>query len=91
MLDTMKKRYEKQPLEYPSAGSVFKRPRPDFYVGTAIESLGLKGYSIGDAQVSERHAGFIINKGNAKASDVFELIDLIKSKVRQTYQVDLRN
>ena len=89
MLDTMKKRYEKQPLEYPSAGSVFKRPRPDFYVGTAIESLGLKGYSIGDAQVSERHAGFIINKGNAKASDVFELIDLIKSKVRQTYQVDL--
>lgn len=89
MLDTMKKRYEKQPLEYPSAGSVFKRPRPDFYVGTAIESLGLKGYSIGDAQVSEKHAGFIINKGNAKASDVFELIDLIKSKIKQSYQVDL--
>ncbi|AMW33693.2 UDP-N-acetylmuramate dehydrogenase [Fervidobacterium changbaicum] len=89
MLDTMKKRYEKQPLEYPSAGSVFKRPRPDFYVGTAIESLGLKGYQIGGAQVSEKHAGFIINKGNATASDVLKLIEFIKGKVKEHYGVDL--
>lgn len=89
MIDTMRKRYEKQPLEYPSAGSVFKRPRPDFYVGTAIESLGLKGYQIGGAQVSEKHAGFIINRGNAKASDVLKLIDFIKGKVKEYYGVEL--
>lgn len=89
MIDTMRKRYEKQPLEYPSAGSVFKRPRPDFYVGTAIESLGLKGYQIGGAQVSEKHAGFIINKGNATASDVLKLIDFVKGKVKEFYGVEL--
>lgn len=89
MLDTMRKRYEKQPLEYPSAGSVFKRPKPDFYVGTAIESLGLKGYMMGGAQVSEKHAGFIINKNNATASDVLKLIDYIKIKVRESYNVEL--
>jgi len=89
MIDTMRKRYEKQPLEYPSAGSVFKRPKPDFYVGTAIESLGLKGFSIGGAQISEKHAGFIINKGNAKAQDVLKLIEYIKSKVKEHYGVEL--
>jgi len=89
MTETMRKRYEKQPLEYPSAGSVFKRPRPDFYVGTAIESLGLKGYQIGGAQVSEKHAGFIINKNNATASDVLKLIDFIKTKVKEHYNVEL--
>lgn len=89
MIDTMRKRYEKQPLEYPSAGSVFKRPKPDFYVGTAIEALGLKGFSIGGAQISEKHAGFIINKGNAKAQDVFELINYVKSKIKEHYGVEL--
>ncbi len=89
MLETMKKRYEKQPLEFPSAGSVFKRPRPDFYVGTAIESLGLKGFSIGGAQISEKHAGFIINKGGAKAEDVLKLIEYVKDKVREKYNVEL--
>ncbi|MGQ9856768.1 MAG: UDP-N-acetylmuramate dehydrogenase [Fervidobacterium sp.] len=89
MVETMRKRYEKQPLEYPSAGSVFKRPRPDFYVGTAIESLGLKGYQIGGAQISEKHAGFIINRGNAKASDVLELIDYVKSRVKEHYSIEL--
>jgi len=89
MIDTMRKRYEKQPLEYPSAGSIFKRPRPDFYVGTAIESLGLKGYQIGGAQVSEKHAGFIINRGNARASEVLKLIDFIKGKVKEYYGVEL--
>lgn len=89
MIDTMRKRYEKQPLEYPSAGSVFKRPKPDFYVGTAIESLGLKGFSIGGAQISEKHAGFIINKGNAKAEDVLRLIDYVKSKIKEHYGVEL--
>ncbi|MCX7654254.1 MAG: UDP-N-acetylmuramate dehydrogenase [Fervidobacterium sp.] len=89
MLDTIKKRYEKQPLEYPSAGSVFKRPKPDFYVGTAIESLGLKGFSIGGAQISEKHAGFIINKGNAKAEDVISLIKYIRLKIKERYNIDL--
>ena len=89
MIDTMRKRYEKQPLEYPSAGSVFKRPKPDFYVGTAIESLGLKGFSIGGAQISEKHAGFIINKGNATAEDVLRLIDYVKSKIKEHYEVEL--
>ncbi|MGC8820759.1 MAG: UDP-N-acetylmuramate dehydrogenase [Fervidobacterium sp.] len=89
MLETIRKRYEKQPLEYPSAGSVFKRPKPDFYVGTAIESLGLKGFSIGGAQVSEKHAGFIINKGGAKADDVLNLIEYIKKAVREHFNVEL--
>ncbi|MFN3691410.1 MAG: UDP-N-acetylmuramate dehydrogenase [Fervidobacterium sp.] len=89
MLETMRKRYEKQPLEYPSAGSVFKRPRQDFYVGTAIESLGLKGFKIGGAQVSEKHAGFIVNTGNAKAEDVFNLIQFIREKVKEKYNVIL--
>lgn len=89
MLDIMKKRYEKQPLEYPSAGSVFKRPRPDFYVGTAIESLGLKGFKIGGAQVSEKHAGFIVNSGGAKSEDVLKLIEFIRAKVKEAYNVEL--
>ncbi|MFN6991524.1 MAG: UDP-N-acetylmuramate dehydrogenase [Fervidobacterium sp.] len=89
MLETIKKRYEKQPLEYPSAGSVFKRPRPDFYVGTAIESLGLKGFKIGGAQISEKHAGFIVNTGNAKTEDVLNLIELIREKIKEKYNVIL--
>lgn len=89
MLETMRQRFEKQPLEYPSAGSVFKRPKPDFYVGTAIERLGLKGYRIGGAQVSQKHAGFIVNLGYASVDDVIRLIDFLKSKVRDAYGVEL--
>ncbi len=89
MMETLRQRYKKQPLEYPSAGSVFKRPRQDFYVGTAIEELGLKGYTIGGAQISEKHAGFIINKGGASASDVKALVKFVKEKVREVYGVEL--
>jgi UDP-N-acetylmuramate dehydrogenase len=83
------KRWEKQPLEYPSAGSIFKRPKPDFYVGTTIEKLGLKGFSIGDAEISNKHAGFIINKGNAKFEDVINIIKYVKNIVKEKYGVEL--
>ncbi|WP_240739454.1 hypothetical protein [Marinitoga lauensis] len=83
------KRWEKQPLEYPSAGSIFKRPKPDFYVGTTIEKLGLKGFSIGDAEISQKHAGFIINKGDATFSDVMSIIEYIKKIVKENYDEDL--
>ena len=83
-------RKEKQPLEYPNAGSTFKRPN-GFYVGTMIEELGLKGYRIGDAEVSTKHAGFIVNRGNATAEDVISLIEYIKEKVLEKYGVKLEN
>lgn len=69
----MEKRRQKQPLEYPSAGSVFKRPENNF-AGTLIEQCGLKGFSVGGARISEKHAGFIINTKDASASDVLSLI-----------------
>lgn len=74
------KRREKQPLEYPSAGSTFKRPEGHF-AGALIEAAGLKGYSVGDAQVSEKHAGFVINKGGATCAQVIKLIRDVKDKV----------
>lgn len=82
-------RREKQPLEYPSAGSVFRRP-DNAYVGPMIENLGLKGYSIGGAQISVKHAGFIINTGNATAWDVMELIEFIQKAAREKYGVELQ-
>jgi len=81
-------RIDKQPLNMPSAGSVFKRP-DGHYVGKMIEELGLKGFSIGGAMVSEKHAGFIVNAGNATAKDIKDLIAYIKSKVKEKYNVDL--
>lgn len=80
MDDYMARRKAKQPLEYPSAGSVFKRPE-GYFAGALIEECSLKGKRIGDAQVSEKHAGFIINRGNATCKDVCELIELIKRTV----------
>ena len=80
MDDFMNRRKSKQPLEYPSAGSVFKRPEGNF-AGALIEKCGLKGVSVGGAQVSEKHAGFIINRGNATCNDVCRLIDKIKRTV----------
>jgi len=77
----MKQRFESQPLDFPSAGSVFKRPTETFYVGKAIEDLGLKGYAIGGAEISKKHAGFIINRGGATAEDVKRLISCIQQKV----------
>lgn len=88
MDDYMDRRRSKQPLEYPSAGSVFKRC-PNHFTGKLIEDSGLKGKTIGGAQVSEKHAGFIINVGGATADNVLELIDHIKSVVRADYDLEL--
>lgn len=79
--DYQKRRREKQPLNYPSAGSFFKRPE-GYYAGALIEAAGLKGRSVGDAQVSELHAGFLINRGSARASDFFELVDDVRATVK---------
>lgn len=80
MDEYMQSRKEKQPLEYPSAGSTFKRGK-DFITAKLIDECGLKGYQIGGAQVSEKHAGFIINKENATATDIIELIEYVKKIV----------
>jgi len=88
MADISNRRSDKQPLNYPSAGSVFMRP-PGFYTGALIEQAGLKGKCIGGAQVSEKHAGFIINTGNATAKDVKELIALIQDEIKCRNGVDL--
>ena len=82
------RRREKQPLEYPSAGSTFKRPE-GHYAGALIEEAGLKGFSFGGACVSEKHAGFVINKGNATSSDIFTLTELIREKVFENSGVKL--
>lgn len=79
-------RESKQPLSYPSAGSIFKRP-PGKYVGPMIEQLGLKGHRIGGAQVSEKHAGFIVNAGGATAADVLALIQHIREQVQARFDV----
>ena len=83
-----KKRKEKQPLEYPSAGSVFKRPEGHF-AGTLIEQCGLKGYSIGGAQVSQKHAGFIINTGGATCLDIKRLVEYIQKTVFEQTGISL--
>lgn len=81
-------RIDKQPLNMPSAGSVFKRP-DGYFAGKLIEDSGLKGFTIGGAQVSEKHAGFIVNLGDATSKDVKELIKYIQNKVKENYNVDL--
>ena len=86
--DRKKRRLESQPLEYPSAGSVFRNP-PNMFSGKLIEDLGYKGLIKGGAKVSEKHANFIVNYDNAKASDIKELIDFIKEEVKDKYDVDL--
>lgn len=78
-------RKEKQPIEYPSAGSTFKRGE-DFITAKLIDEAGLKGYSIGDAEVSTKHAGFVINKGKATAKDVLELVEYIQNAVYKKFQ-----
>lgn len=81
-------RKKKQPLFMPSAGSTFKRP-DGYYAGELIEKAGLKGFRVRDAQVSELHAGFIVNLGRATAKDVIELINVIQKKIKEKYGVDL--
>lgn len=81
-------RREKQPLQYPSAGSTFKRP-DGCYAGKLIMDAGLRGYRIGGAQVSEKHCGFIVNVGNAQASDIYELIQEVQERVYEKFGVRL--
>lgn len=81
-------RLSKQPLEYPSAGSTFKRPE-GYFAGKLIEDCGLKGYAIGGAQVSEKHAGFVINKGDATAEDIKNLVAHIQKTVKEKFDVSL--
>ena len=83
------RRISSQPLDYPSAGSVFRNPSDDIFAGKLIEDLGLKGYKIGGAKISEKHANFIINDGGATGEDIKELINFIKAKVKEKYNIDL--
>lgn len=80
MEDLTRRRTSKQPLDMPSAGSVFKRPE-GYFVGTLIEEAGLKGFRVGGAQVSTKHAGFIVNAGGATAKDVLELIEAVRERI----------
>lgn len=82
------KRWIKQPREYPNCGSVFKRPSGKF-VGPMLDELGLKGFQIGGAQISHKHSGFIINRGNATGQDILNLISHVQRKVKNEYKVEL--
>ena len=88
MDDLKERRITKQPLEYASAGSTFKRPE-GYFAGKLIQDSGLKGYSVGDAQISEKHSGFVINRGNASAKDVLSLIEHVQETVKEKFGVHL--
>lgn len=88
MNDYKSRRLDKQPLELPSAGSTFKRPE-GYFAGKLIMDAGLRGYRIGDAMVSEKHCGFVVNVGECKASDIIELIEYIKKTVFEKYGIEL--
>ena len=88
MQELLQRRKDKQPLEYPSAGSVFKRPE-GYFAGALIEQSGLKGRRVGAAAVSEKHAGFIVNLGGATTSDVLALIEICKTTVKDKFGVSL--
>ena len=88
MNEYMERRREKQPLEYPSAGSTFKRPE-GYYAGKLIMDAGMRGYTIGGACVSDKHCGFVINKGNATAADVYEVIQEVEERVKERFDVTL--
>ena len=88
MAELREKRVEKQPLEFASAGSTFKRPE-GYFAGKLIMDAGLRGYRIGDAQVSEKHCGFVINRGNATATEVMQLVRDVQQRVREQFQVEL--
>ena len=88
MNDLAQRRREKQPLNFPSAGSTFKRPE-GYFAGRLIEDAGLKGVSVGAAQVSEKHAGFLINRGGATCDDMLHLIELVQKRVKEAFGVQL--
>jgi len=85
MEELKEQRREKQPIEYPSAGSTFKRGE-DFITAKLIDEAELKGYQIGGAQISEKHAGFIINRGNATAQDVLDLVKYVQDRVYEKFE-----
>ncbi len=87
--DFTQRRETKQPLEMPSAGSTFKRPE-GYFAGTLIDQTGLKGLSVGGAQVSTKHAGFVVNKGGATAADVINLIHEVQKRVKEAHGVELQ-
>ncbi len=87
--DILNKREKKQPLKYPSAGSVFKRPENN-YAGKLIEDSGLKGYKIGGAMISSKHSNFIINTGKARAQDIYDLIVFTQKKVYEKFKIKLK-
>ena len=89
MQENMEARKSKQPLEYPNAGSTFRRPE-GYFVGKLVEDAGLRGFQIGDAQVSEKHTGFIVNKGKATCNDVKELVEHIQNVVKEKFEVELK-
>lgn len=88
MDDLAARRREKQPLEYPSAGSTFKRPK-GYYAGELIMNAGLRGFQIGGAKVSDKHCGFVINTGNATAADILDVIEEVQRKVKERFGVEL--
>lgn len=88
MEELRKRRVEKQPLEYPSAGSTFKRPE-GYFAGKLIEEAGLRGFRVGDAQVSEKHCGFVINRGAATAAQILKLMQRVQERVKENSGVDL--
>jgi UDP-N-acetylmuramate dehydrogenase len=88
MRDLAARRRDKQPLEYPSAGSTFKRPE-GYFAAKLIEDCGLKGLQVGGAQVSEKHCGFVINKENATAADIVELMKQVSDIVKEKFGVEL--
>ena len=89
MEDLAARRREKQPLEYPSAGSTFKRPE-GYFAGKLIQDAGLRGFQVGGAQVSEKHCGFVINRDHATATDIWELCRQVQEKVREQFGVELQ-
>ena len=85
----LRRRLEKQPVFERSAGSIFKRPRQDFYVGSTLEKLGFKGYRVGKVKISEKHAGFMVNEGGGTFEEAMRLVDVIKGKVKDEYGIEL--
>jgi UDP-N-acetylmuramate dehydrogenase len=88
--DRLNRRMASQPLEYPSAGSVFRNPSEDVPAGKLIEEAGLKNAHVNDAYVSDKHANFIINKGNATSDDIIKLINEVERVVATKYQLNLK-
>lgn len=88
MEQTKQNRWAKQPREFPNCGSVFKRP-PGYFVGPMIDELGMKGFSVGDAKISEKHSGFIVNTGNATGKDILAVISEVQRRIKDKFGINL--